>query len=122
MNGPAATNSTAGSPLSSAATDALGKAAKSSKENGKIDKSARDFEAILLGSWLQSAEETFAKVPGLDSEEEEDSGGVQFMQIAMQSLGTSLAGSGGIGIAKLIARQLHHISADSPPEGGSVGS
>ncbi len=47
----------------------------------------------------------------MDEEEEEDSGGAQFMQIAMQSLGTSLAGSGGIGIAKLIAQQLHKSAA-----------
>lgn len=89
----------------SAATETLQKAAKTSTEDSKIEKSAKDFEAILLGNWLQQAEETFAKVPGSD-EDEQDSATSQFSQMAMQSLGTSFASSGGIGIAKMIATQL----------------
>ena len=88
------------------AAETLGSAAKASKSDGKIEKAAKDFEAILLGSWFQSAEETFAKVPGSE-EEDEDGGGSQFMGMAMQSLGTSLAAGGGIGIAKMISEQLH---------------
>ncbi len=90
-------------------TDALSKSAKQAKEDAKIDKSAHDFEAVLLGNWLQSAQETFSRVPGgeEDDQEEQDGATSQFTQMAMQSLGNSFAASGGIGIAKMISAQLH---------------
>jgi Rod binding domain-containing protein len=86
----------------------------------KIEKSARDFESILLGSWLQQAEKSFASVPGGDSDDDQDPGKDQFQSMAMQSLGASLAGSGGIGIAKMIAgslRQSDRAAAPGPGEG-----
>ena len=33
-------------------------------DNSKIEKSAKDFESILLGSWLQQAEQSFGSLPG----------------------------------------------------------
>jgi Rod binding domain-containing protein len=42
------------------------------------------------------------------------------MGIAMQAMGAAMAGNGGIGIAKMIARQLHKAAdatAKSPPHG-----
>jgi Rod binding domain-containing protein len=77
------------------------------KENSKIEKSAKDFESLLLSGWLQQAEESFAKLPGADDDEDDDPGSGQLQGIAMQSLGTSLTNSGGIGIAKMIAENLH---------------
>jgi Rod binding domain-containing protein len=94
------------SPLTSAA-DLLISQSSSSKENQKIEKSAKDFESILLGSWLQQAEESFGSLPGAEDEDDMDSGKEQFQGIAMQSLGSSLTASGGIGIASMIAKQLH---------------
>ena len=41
-------------------------------DTAKIVKSSREFESLLLGNWLQQAEESFAKVPGIDDEEELD--------------------------------------------------
>jgi Rod binding domain-containing protein len=76
------------------------------KEGAKIEKSAKDFESLLLSNWLSEAENSFAKMPGSD-EEDEDPGKEQFMGMAMQSLGTSLTAAGGIGLAKMIANQLH---------------
>ena len=94
----------------------------SSTENAKIEKSAKDFESILLGSWLQQAEQSFGSLPGGDDDDDADSGKEQFQGIAMQSLGTSMTASGGIGIAKMIAKQLHKAedaagaaAAKSPP-------
>ena len=110
--------------LSSTPAEALKKSAKSSSEDAKIDKSARDFEAVLLSNWLQQAQETFAKVPGGD-EDEEDGATSQFTQMAMQSLGTSFAGTGGIGIAKMIASHLHKAAAaetDAPAKGGNLAT
>ncbi len=72
----------------------------------KIDKGSQEFEAILLGSWLQQAEQSFATVPGAD--DDEDSGTRdQTMSFAIQSLATSMAASGGIGLGKMIAKAMH---------------
>ena len=78
-----------------------------SKEDAKIEKAGKDFESILLGSWLQKAEQSFATVPGGDQDDDEDPGKGQFQSMAMQSLAGSLTASGGIGIAKTIIDHLH---------------
>ena len=79
---------------------------KSAVDAAKIDKGAKEFEAVLVGSWLQQAEQSFGSLPGGD-DEDTDSGKDQYMGIAMQSLGASLTASGGIGIAKMVAKSLH---------------
>ena len=79
----------------------------SDKEDAKIKKAGADFESILLGSWLQKAEKSFATVPGGDEDEDADPGKDQFQGMAMQSLASSLTASGGIGIAKMITEHLH---------------
>jgi Rod binding domain-containing protein len=94
-------------PLASSASQVIRQAASVATENSKIEKSAKDFESILLGSWLQQAEQSFGSVPGGDGDDDEDTGKEQFQGIAMQSLGTSMTASGGIGIAKMISTQLH---------------
>jgi Rod binding domain-containing protein len=76
-------------------------------DDNKIEKSAKDFESILLGSWLQQAEQSFAKLPGSDDDADADAGKEQFQGMAMQSLGISMTASGGIGIAKMISKELH---------------
>jgi Rod binding domain-containing protein len=84
-----------------------GAGTKESRENAKIEKAGKDFESILLGNWLQQAENSFAKVPGGDGQDDdEDAGKDQFQGLAMQSLATSLTASGGIGIAKMITKHL----------------
>jgi len=94
-------------PLASSASQVIRQAASAATENSKIEKSAKDFESILLGSWLQQAEQSFGSVPGGDGDDDEDAGKDQFQGMAMQSLGTSMTASGGIGIAKMISTQLH---------------
>ena len=81
-------------------------------QHAKIAKAGKDFESILLGNWLQSAEESFAKVPGGDGENDDSSG--QFQGIAMQALAGSLTASGGIGIAKMITRSLQDRTHTQP--------
>jgi Rod binding domain-containing protein len=93
-------------PLTANANQSLQPADSATRENTKIEKSAKDFESILLGSWLQQAEQSFATMPG-GEDEDADVGKEQFQGMAMQSLGTSMTASGGIGIAKMIAKQLH---------------
>jgi Rod binding domain-containing protein len=100
--------SSGGTSLLSVQADNLIKQVTSpKKENAKIEKSAKDFESILLGNWLQQAEDSFGKLPGGDDSDDDGAGNDQLNGIAMQSLGSSMAGSGGIGIAKMISNQLH---------------
>ena len=102
-----AISAAASQPLNLNADKILHGTPSSSTENAKIEKSARDFESILLSSWLQQAEQSFGSLPGSEEEEDGDSGKEQFQGIAMQSLGASLTASGGIGIAKMISKSLH---------------
>ncbi len=85
-----------------------------SGEKAKIAKAGSDFESILLGSWLQGAEKSFAAAPGGDADDDgqDGGGGEQFMGMAMQQLATSLVASGGIGIGKMITE---HLGAASEP-------
>ena len=94
-------------PLSPQAGDLATQTTSTRAENSKIEKSAKDFESILLGSWLQQAEQSFGSIPGGDEDEDADSGKDQFQGMAMQSLGASMTAAGGIGIAKMISQQLH---------------
>ena len=88
-------------------------------DDAKIEKGAKEFEAILVGSWLQQAEQSFATVPGAD--DDQDPGGQQMMSLGVQQLATSMAASGGIGIGKMIAKAMHanaekaHTTDVSPP-------
>jgi Rod binding domain-containing protein len=101
-----------GAKTSAASTSATATSTPASgKEDAKIDKAGKDFESILLGSWLSQAEQSFAKVPGGDGQDDDDdSGKDQFQGIAMQALAGSLTASGGIGIAKMITWNLHKAS------------
>ena len=101
------------SPLTTQADKLLHRSNSAPADNNKIEKSAKDFESILLGSWLQQAEQSFGSLPGGDDDEDADAGKDQLQGIAMQSLGTSMTAAGGIGIAKMISAQLHR-AADAP--------
>ncbi len=108
MNISSANGSSAGSLATNAQTERLlaqAQNAGGSKEKEKIEKAGKDFESILLGSWLQGAEQSFAAAPGGD-EDDEDSGREQFMGMAMQQLAGTLAASGGIGLARMITSHL----------------
>jgi len=94
-------------PLPPKANQSVRGTGSAATENTKIEKSAKDFESILLGSWLQQAEQSFGTVPGGDGDDDADPGKDQFQGMAMQSLGTSMTAAGGIGIAKMISKQLH---------------
>jgi len=102
-------------PLTTQADKVLRHPGSASTENSKIEKSAKDFESILLGSWLQQAEKSFASLPGGDDDGDADVGKEQFQGIAMQSLGNAMTAAGGIGIAKMIATQLHKAADVQAP-------
>ncbi len=90
------------------------KSPASAGDDAKIEKGAREFEAILVGSWLQQAEQSFATVPGAD--QDQDPGGEQMMSLGVQQLATSLAASGGIGIGKMIAKAMHANADKANPQ------
>ncbi len=75
-------------------------------EHSKIEKSARDFESILIGQWMEDAEKSFATLPGADPEHDADPGQGQFRSLAMQFLASGLSKRGGLGIARLVERQM----------------
>jgi Rod binding domain-containing protein len=75
-------------------------------DDSKIEKGSKEFESILLGSWLQQAEQSFASVPGADDDEDAAQRG-QMMSLGVQTVATSLAATGGIGIGKMIAKAMH---------------
>jgi Rod binding domain-containing protein len=81
------------------------KSSVGASDDAKIEKGSREFEAILVGSWLQQAEQSFATVPGAD--EDQDPGGQQMMSLGVQQLATAMAASGGLGISKMIAKAMH---------------
>lgn len=73
----------------------------------QLEKTAKAFESILLAKWLEQAEHSFAAVPGEDPDKEDaDPGADQYRSLALQSLAESITASGGVGIAKMIVRQL----------------
>ncbi len=45
-----------------------GAAPKKLTDEAKIDKSSQQFEAILVGTWLNEAQQSFASVPGGDTD------------------------------------------------------
>lgn len=80
--------------------------------SAQIQKSARDFEAVLLSHWLEQAEQSFASVSGSDEDQDADPGRDQFHAIAMQAVGSALTGGhGGLGIAALVAKHLEAQAA-----------
>jgi len=82
------------------------RSSKGATDSAKIEKGAKEFEAVLVGSWLQQAEQSFATIPGAD-EDDQDVGRDSMMSLGVQTLATSLAASGGIGIGKMIAKAMH---------------
>lgn len=90
------------------------------KERSQIEKSATDFEAILLGQLLEGAHKAFATVPGSDPNKDSDPGADNFRSIGLQTLATSLAQSGGIGIGSMLVKYLSRTTSPATSEGNSA--
>ncbi|WP_182277168.1 rod-binding protein [Granulicella sp. 5B5] len=80
----------------------------------KITKAAKDFESILIGNWLQHAEDTFARAPGAGEGDDDDGTASMQQGLAIQPLAEALTNSGGIGIATMIATQLRRNGKTMP--------
>lgn len=78
-------------------------------------RAARDFEAYLIGSLLESLQKTFAGVPGQDSLP----GSEDYNYLATRALAEAIADRGGFGIANLIRQHLpgHEGKGQPVPNG-----
>jgi Rod binding domain-containing protein len=65
-------------------------------------KAAREFEAQLIASLLQSFEKTFASLPG----QTDLPGADDYNVLGTQALASAIAEHGGFGIAKMIVEHL----------------
>jgi Rod binding domain-containing protein len=95
--------------------------APTGKSDARIEKSAREFESMLLSNWLQQAEQSMASVPGAD--DDEDAGARdQMMSLGVQSLATAMTNSGGIGITAMIVKALHSAADSQQPGVAPAGA
>lgn len=69
--------------------------------SGKLAKAAREFESILLASWLEKMNQTIAEGDG-----DQDPGHDSLTSLGMQAVATAISSRGGIGIAHMIEQQL----------------
>jgi Rod binding domain-containing protein len=69
---------------------------------GRGAKAAREFEAQLLQSLVESLEKTFSSLPGEDN----TPGADDYNYLGTQALAGALAERGGFGIAAMITRYL----------------
>jgi len=92
--------------LQSRADQLLGSVARSKPADSKLKNSAHQFEAILIGKWLEEAEATFAKLPGDDEDPDADPGQDQFRSMALQFLAEGISSAGGLGVASMILKHL----------------
>ncbi|MBZ5573077.1 MAG: hypothetical protein LAO09_14495 [Acidobacteriia bacterium] len=74
----------------------------------KIVRASQEFEAVLLNTLLGSLEQSFSAMPGKKLE----TGSDHYHYLGMQTLASSLAAGGGLGIADRIVRSLR-MSEDS---------
>lgn len=79
----------------------------------RVVKASREFEAQLLSSLLAPLEKSFSALPG----EESPPGGDDYGYMGIQALAAALSGSGGIGIADLVLRQLAQTEVRSADPG-----
>lgn len=67
----------------------------------KVAKAARDFEAVMLATLLESLQKSFGG--GLD---DSSTGSAEYGSLGTQALATAMAERGGIGLAKLVLPHL----------------
>jgi Rod binding domain-containing protein len=92
--------------LQSRTDQLLGSVARAKPADSKLKNSAHQFEAILIGKWLEEAEATFARLPGDDDDPDADPGQDQFRSMALQFLAEGISSGGGLGVAAMILKHL----------------
>ena len=83
-------------------------AVSSSPPSPKLVKAAQDFEAILLSTWLDKLEESYA-----GEDDATDPGHSTLAAMGTEAIASALAARGGIGIAKMLLQHLPSHEADA---------
>jgi Rod binding domain-containing protein len=81
----------------------------------RMVKAAQEFEAQLLSTLLAPLEQSFSAVPGAEA------GADDYRAMGIQALAGALSGSGGIGIADLLVRQLVRTEVSGRSSGADPG-
>ena len=89
-------------PISSSSTGTVSAVLAMPPAAPRGPKAARDFEASLIASLLESLEKTFATLPG----EQAFAGSDDYNYLGTQAVAAGIASRGGFGIAAMIARHL----------------
>src|SRR5208337_4212144 len=76
-------------------------ASPESEASSKLKKAEREFESILLQSWLEKMNQTF-----VGAGESQDAAHDTVSNLGTQAIASALALRGGIGIARMLLRQL----------------
>ena len=97
------------------AVPVVGAAAKASHDTPeKLQKAAREFEAVMIGQMLKSVRESsFGGGWGT-----EDQSGAVALEMAEQQMSQMLASNGGLGLARLITKGLEQrlsATTTTPP-------
>jgi Rod binding domain-containing protein len=69
---------------------------------GRADRAARDFEATLIASLLESSEKSFSSLHGEDGSPGSD----DYKYLGIKTLSESMADAGGFGVAAIIRQHL----------------
>lgn len=96
--------------LESRADQLAARLAQSKPADSRLKSSAHQFEAILIGKWLEEAEATFAKLPGDDENPDADPRQDQFRSMALQFLAEGISSAGGLGVASMMI--LKHLECN----------
>lgn len=84
--------------------------------DSKARKASTEFEGVLLSSLLSQLQTSF-QLPGIESE---DPAGDTMRNIGMQELGKVWANSGGIGLARMVLKQIVPHSSHAKDSSGLV--
>jgi Rod binding domain-containing protein len=80
--------------------------APAAAKHQKLEKSAQDFEGLLLGTLWKSMGEDMKDSIG------DDSSGESFLDMGLQAVGNAVAKTGGIGISRMIMKTLEKAPSD----------
>lgn len=74
-------------------------------ESARAIRAAKDFETLLIGNLLRSMQQSFSRLGG---EQEKPAGFDDYDYMATQAIASALESGGGLGLSKLILKQLGH--------------
>ena len=85
--------------------------------SSRLVKATREFEAILLSSWLEKMQESFA-----GSEDGGDPAHGTLASMGTQAIASALSARGGIGIARMLLQQFGKGAEEHSPQAGGPGA